>query len=313
MSRELEGQQLRRWQEDVARDPGSASFLPLADLYRREGKLDVARRLCQRGLERNSEHVEGHVLLGRILREQGEVERAIDEFDIVLHLDPEHRAARRALGYLCLERRDWARAVRHLEIAAASDARDDRVASALTLARRHLVGGAANAPPPKKGEPVSAEPPAALEEALQDFVRESRVRFGMIIDSSGRIVLRHGLADDLDLAGFASLGAGVQSASRALAKLVGEQHFAQLVQGEGDRQLLIGTVPVGGGELILVAVLGSDATVGLVRIRFQEAAREIAAIGWRPAPGAHRSDPASFDAELNDSLRRARSTSFPPS
>jgi predicted regulator of Ras-like GTPase activity (Roadblock/LC7/MglB family) len=310
MSGEFEGQQLRRWQEDVARDPGSASFLPLADLYRREGRLDVARRLCQRGLERNPEHVEGHVLLGRILREQGDVDRAIDEFDIVLHLDPEHRAARRALGYLCLERRDWTRAVRHLEIAAASDARDDRVASALALARRHLAGGPANAPPVA---PASAEPPPALEEALQEFVRESRVRFAMIIDSSGRIVLRHGLADDLDLAGFASLGAGVQSASRALAKLVGEQHFAQLVQGEGDRQLLIGTVPVGGGELILVAVLGSDATVGLVRVRFQETAREIAAIGWRPAPGAHRSDPASFDAELNDSLRRARSTSFPPS
>lgn len=294
----IESARVRRWQEDVAGDPGSPSFLPLAELYLREGRTEVARRLCQRGLERNPEHVDAHVLLGRIYREVGEHERALDEFDIVLHLDPEHRAARRALGYLCLERRDWPRAVRHLEAAAAAEPRDDRIASALALARRHLDGAA-----PALDESVG--PPAALQEALARFVRESRVRFAMLMEPSGRIILQQGFADDLDLGAFASLGAGVHSASRALARMIGEPRFAQLVQGRGEKQLLIGTVAVGGGELVLVAVLGPDATVGLVRVRFHEAAREIAEVGWRAAPGAHRSHPASFDAELQEGLRGA--------
>lgn len=299
----IDAAQVHRWQEEVARDPGSASFLPLADLYRREGRLDVARRLCQRGLERHPEHVEGHVLLGRILREQGEQERALDEFDIALHLDPDHRAARRAIGYLCLERREWAGAVRHLEVSAAANPRDERVASALALARRHLEGTAPLAP--------SAAPPAALSELLQRFVRESRVRFAMLMETSGRIVLQHGFADGLDLAGFASLGAGVHSASRALARMVGEPHFAQLVQGQGERQLLIGTVPVGGAELVLVAILGSEATVGLVRVRFHDAAREIAELGWAGTRDGARQSAAGFEAGLADGLRRAGASPFP--
>ncbi len=300
----VEGAQVRRWQEEVARDPGNAAFLPLSDLYRREGRLDVAKRLCQRGLERHPEHVEAHVLLGRILRELGEQERAIDEFDIALHLDPEHRAARRAIGYLSLERRDWAGAVRHLEISAATSPRDDRVASALALARRHLESSA----------PIlaSPEPPAALADLLHRFVRESRVRFAMLMAPNGRILLQHGFADDLELASFASLGAGVQSASRALARMLGESHFAQLVQGEGARQILIGTAPVGGSELILVAVLGPDTTVGLVRVRFHEVAREIAELGWAPPRGGARTSAAGFEAELSQGLRGARAHS-PPS
>lgn len=304
MSPGIDGAQVRRWQEEVARDPASAAFLPLADLYRREGRLDVAMRLCQRGLERHPEHVEAHVLLGRILRELGELERAIDEFDIALHLDPEHHAARRAIGYLCLERRDWAGAVRHLEISASANPRDDRVASALALARRHLESAAP--------VPVSPDPPAALSDLLHRFARESRVRFAMLMEPNGRILLQQGFTDELDLASFASLGAGVQSVSRALARMLGEPHFAQLVQGEGERQLLIGTMPAGGSELILVAVLGRDATVGLVRVRFHEAARAIAELGWAPARGGARKSAAGFEAELTDGLRGARAHSPPP-
>src|SRR5215218_422097 len=141
MTPPIDAGQVHRWQEEVARDPGSASFLPLAEVYRREGKLEVARRLCVRGLERHPEHVEAHFLLGRVYRESGDLEKAFDELDIALSLEPEHQAARRAIGYLCLERRDWTAAARHLEEAARRDPRDERVASALALARRHARSG----------------------------------------------------------------------------------------------------------------------------------------------------------------------------
>ena len=72
MSARADQHQVRRWQEEVAGDPGSPSFLPLAEVYRREGRADVARRLCLRGLRHHPENVEAHFLLGRLHREAGD-------------------------------------------------------------------------------------------------------------------------------------------------------------------------------------------------------------------------------------------------
>lgn len=288
MTSQIEAQRVRRWQEEVARDPGSPSFLPLADVYRREGRLAVALRLCVRGLERNPDHVEGHVLLGRIYRELGELEPACDELDIALRLDPEHRAARRALGYLFLERRAWAEAVRHLEVAADHDRHDPRLASALALARRHLTSEAA----PKATEPH------ALQAALDRFAGEARVRLALLMEGSGRILARHGSATGVDLAAMTTLGAGIQSASREMARMLGQPHFQQLYQGRGDRQLFLAPIPTPTGELILVALFGTATNVGLVRVRFEEMLRESAEVGWSSGGAPAARDAAAFEAEL---------------
>jgi tetratricopeptide (TPR) repeat protein len=267
-------------------------------VYRREGKLEVARRLCVRGLERHPEHVEAHVLLGRIYRESGELEKAFDELDIALGLEPTHHAARRAAGYLSLERRDWPAAARHLEAAARHDPGDERVASALVLARRNAVA----APGALPGTPESIA--QTLAPALDRFVREARVRLLLLTEGSGRILAQHGFTRELDIAAFASLGAGIQSASRALAGVLGQPGFDQLYQGEGERQLFIGPLPTPAGELILLTAFGEETTIGLVRVHFDEFAREIAAIDWTLA--APRPSGAQLEAALAAGLDRAR-------
>jgi tetratricopeptide (TPR) repeat protein len=305
MTPPIDAGQVHRWQEEVARDPGSASFLPLAEVYRREGKLDVARRLCVRGLERHPEHVEAHFLLGRIYRESGDLEKAFDELDIALSLEPEHQAARRAIGYLCLERRDWAAAVRHLEEAARRDPRDERVASALALATRHARSGTSSA----GGTPEELQ--KALDPVLDHFVREARVRLVLVTEGSGKIVAQRGFTREVDIAAFATLGAGIQSASRALAGMVGERGFEQLYQGEGDHQLFLGPLAGPSGELILLTSFGEETTIGLVRVHFDELARAVEAIEWG---GGARPTAARFEAELSaglDHARRADSASPP--
>jgi hypothetical protein len=54
---------VRRWSDDVARDPRSLSFLPLARAYRKLGLRDAALQLCLRGLEAYPAHIEAHGLL----------------------------------------------------------------------------------------------------------------------------------------------------------------------------------------------------------------------------------------------------------
>jgi predicted regulator of Ras-like GTPase activity (Roadblock/LC7/MglB family) len=133
-------QQVRQWSEEVARDPGSMAFVPLAAAYRSQGRQDAALRLCIRGLERNPTNVEAHYLLGLLYREAGDGVRAFDEWDIALHLSPEHRMARRAIGLLCADRGEWAAAARHLSRAATDNPADAEVAEALANARQRAGG-----------------------------------------------------------------------------------------------------------------------------------------------------------------------------
>ncbi|HEX9939662.1 MAG TPA: tetratricopeptide repeat protein, partial [Longimicrobium sp.] len=100
-------QQVRQWSEEVAADPGSAAFRPLAEHYRAAGRADAALRLVIRGLERHPNDVEAHHLLGVLYREGGQAVKAFDEWDIALALDPEHFPSRRAIGMLLAERGEW--------------------------------------------------------------------------------------------------------------------------------------------------------------------------------------------------------------
>jgi tetratricopeptide (TPR) repeat protein len=155
--------QVRQWSEEVAADPASLSFLPLAQAYREQGRHDAALKLCIRGLEKHPDHVEAHYLLGLLYREGGEQLKAFDEWDIALALDPDHAGSRREIGLNAYARGDHAVAVRHLEKSLANDAFDQEVRDALEDAWSKARGGGASpasarpAPPP----PAPAAPRAA--------------------------------------------------------------------------------------------------------------------------------------------------------
>jgi len=134
-------QQVRLWSDEVAADPGSRAFLPLAEHYRAAGRRDVAQRLAVRGLERHPHDVEAHYLLGVLYREGGDLVKAFDEWDIALALAPEHQGARREIGLLSWRRSDWATAVRHLERARENDIEDEEVRVALEDAWERSRGG----------------------------------------------------------------------------------------------------------------------------------------------------------------------------
>ena len=143
---------LQRWSRDVAEDPASPSFLPLARAYRRQGRRDAARALVLRGLERNPEHVDAHALLALLHVDAGERERAGDEWEMILRLDPENFDARRGLGFLALERGELPRARRHLEAARNARPGDPTVDQALQVLVRREV--------PRSGDGVRAGTPA---------------------------------------------------------------------------------------------------------------------------------------------------------
>ena len=159
-------QQLRQWSEEVAADPGSPAFLPLAEYYRAAGRVDAAVRLVVRGLERHPNDVEAHHLLGLLYRDGGDDVKAFDEWDIALALAPEHHGARRQIGFLCHQRGDLEAAERHLEKALEGDFEDAEVRRLLEeiYAARRDARAPRRRPAPAE-TPSPAPAPAATEAA----------------------------------------------------------------------------------------------------------------------------------------------------
>lgn len=134
---------LRRWSDEVARNPDTLAFIPLAEAYRRQGRQNDALRICLRGLERHPSNVEAHAVLARIYLARSDKEKAFDEWLLISKLDPEHFETRRGLGFGYLERGNLEEAVRHLTKAAELRPHDETVREALALARRQLAAAGA--------------------------------------------------------------------------------------------------------------------------------------------------------------------------
>jgi tetratricopeptide (TPR) repeat protein len=124
---------VRRWSDEVARDPKSLSFLPLARAYRKLGLRDAALQLCLRGLEAHPAHIDAHSLLALLYLEAGEHTRAADEWSMVLRIDPDNFEALRGLGFCYLEQDQMSRARQMLERAALQRPTDNTVQEALRL------------------------------------------------------------------------------------------------------------------------------------------------------------------------------------
>lgn len=274
---------VRRWSEDVARDPRSISFLPLARFYHGSGRHDAARRLCLRGLEQHPDNVEAHYLLGLIYRAAGEPERALDEWDIALRLDPTYTAARRELGLLLLERGDRDAARGHLERVAAAAPGDPAVERA--LARLQNGGGGI-------GELIRR-----LQPPVERFTRAAGAEVVLLINHHGKLLGQHGITGSLDPVAMASLAAGIHASARALARLLHQDGFQHLYQHGARGQLFLGSVATPADEVIVVAVMRDASRLGLLRVAFGAFAREVAALPvWaeaRPPASAE-----SFEREL---------------
>ena len=135
---------LQVWSQEVASDPASLSFLPLARAFRKQGRRDAALKLCLRGLEHHPTLVEAHALLAMLYFESGQRAKAYDEWSMVLRLEPDNFEALRGMGFYHLEQGDDVSALRNLQRAGALKPNDLAVHEALRMIRER---GAVSAPP----------------------------------------------------------------------------------------------------------------------------------------------------------------------
>src|SRR4051812_40660787 len=130
--------EIRRWSDELARDPSSLVFLQLGEGLRRQGQIDVALKIALRGLERHPRNVEAHDLVARIAVDRRDFARAFEEWEAVLRLSPDHVGAMKGLGYVCFQYGRFADAESYLNRAASGGGAD--VTSALATVRRSSGG-----------------------------------------------------------------------------------------------------------------------------------------------------------------------------
>jgi predicted regulator of Ras-like GTPase activity (Roadblock/LC7/MglB family) len=282
--------QVRQWSDELAADPASLAFLPLARAYWQSGKRDAALRLCIRGLERHPNHVDAHHLLGLLYRDGGDHVKAEDEWGIALALSPEHAGARREMGLSAFARGDWAAAVRHLEQAQAGDVTDQEVRAALEEAWRHSRGSApaaaraasspaAPAPEPWDGGRVFD----VLASEIGGLAHERGIVGAVVLDAQGFVVAGEMQAGGRDRAAevAAVLSGASTEAERAVRHLKMGAWKGILVE---TPQAVVRLAPTGDGGMVAVAGRRDVPMGWVLRVagRAREAAeRFIAAMGAR--------------------------------
>ena len=112
-----------------ARD--SRLFAPLADAYRKNGEVDKAIEILERGLEKMPQYASAHVILGKCYYDKGATERAKAEFRRVLELDGENLVALKFMGDILLAEDKRAEAAEFYRRILAIDATNTEVARAL--------------------------------------------------------------------------------------------------------------------------------------------------------------------------------------
>jgi tetratricopeptide (TPR) repeat protein len=137
---------IRRWSEELARDPASLVFIPLADALRRRAELDPALKVATRGLERHPYDADAHDLLARIWADRGDLERAMDEWGAALRIAPQHAGALKGMGFACSHAGRGVDAERYLVAALATDPTDSTISAALS--RLRLPSGPPAGPAP---------------------------------------------------------------------------------------------------------------------------------------------------------------------
>jgi predicted regulator of Ras-like GTPase activity (Roadblock/LC7/MglB family) len=177
---------IRRWSDELARDPSSLVFLQLSEALRRQGQIEVALKIALRGLERHHRNVEAHDLVARIAVDRRDFERASMEWETVLKIAPGHVGAMKGLGYLSFQQGRFDAAEQYLSSAAAKGAGSD-VANALETVRR-----TSNATPALRDDGLPAQPlRSARNEDPQYLFADLLVddaQTAMLLDANGYVM-----------------------------------------------------------------------------------------------------------------------------
>ena len=136
---------------------------------------------------------------------------------------------------------------------------------------------------------------------LETFLAESAARLTLLMTTSGQVVAQHGFGRSLDVMTAAALGAAIVASTEELARLMGASRFEALVHNGQRQSCLLSAFATPRGRWIGLVVFGSETSVGIVQLFFDQMVEELVTAAPREQPA--RPMPENFEEELNASLK----------
>ena len=113
-----------------------------------------------------------------------------------------------------------------------------------------------------------------IQAVLHKLRLDSSARVVFLVDKNGQQIAVQGEVGNLDTTSLASLAAGNVAATGGMARLIGEKEFPTLSH-EGERESIHICII---GRVLLVVVFDDRSSLGLVKLRVKQAARELGLI-----------------------------------
>ena len=136
---------------------------------------------------------------------------------------------------------------------------------------------------------------------LTKFVDEAGARLTLIMNPSGQVLAQYGFTRAVDVMAAAALGAAIVASTGEIARLLEEPRFNALNHQGSRHGIFVAGFDSPRGRLLGLVVYGSNSSMGLVQLFFEEFTRELVAAC--PAPENRRPVLAEdFERELNQSL-----------
>ncbi len=136
---------------------------------------------------------------------------------------------------------------------------------------------------------------------MERFIAESGARLTLLMTPAGQVLAQYGFTRAVDVMAAAALGAAIVASTAEIARMLSEPQFNAL-NHQGQRHgIFVAGFDSPRGRLLALVVYGSNSSVGLVQLFFQDFVREIR----EACPVPETLKPvlaADFERELNQSL-----------
>lgn len=94
---------IEKYRHLLKKDPRSQVFAPLAEAYRETGQIVLAEKIAREGLKHNPQFAAGHLVLGKIFKDQKKLTEALEAVQKALQFSPENLLAHQIEGDLLIE------------------------------------------------------------------------------------------------------------------------------------------------------------------------------------------------------------------
>jgi hypothetical protein len=137
---------------------------------------------------------------------------------------------------------------------------------------------------------------------LQTFVTESSARLILLMTTSGQVMAQHGFSRSVEVMTAAALGAAIVASTEELARVMGAPRFGALVHGGSHQSCMLSAFGTPRGRWIGLVVFGSETSVGIVQLFFDQMVEQLVNAAPKEAPRP-TALPENFEDELQASLK----------